>query len=192
MDDAMKELDNIQQAIQDDSLNTTLAGMRHKSPSQLSSERSSHSQHKPCKEPKENAIQVVKPVELYLRKCFKLMANGDRNKILLTLKNGVSFASAASGYNDLTANLTVLQNVLFVSKQLAYLKHYKFALKKIVGQAKAEEIINNAIIVMIMGTNSFIQNYYLELIRSKEFNVHQYTDYLIKYMMRDIKLYLFP
>ncbi|KAF6155946.1 hypothetical protein GIB67_039277 [Kingdonia uniflora] len=100
------------------------------------------------------------------------------------LLHGVSFASAASGYDDLTANLT---NVLPVSKQLAYLKHYKLALRRIVGQAKAEEIINNAIIVMSMGTNDFIQNYYLEPIRSKEFSVQQYTDYLIKCMTRDIK-----
>ncbi|KAF6156382.1 hypothetical protein GIB67_031503 [Kingdonia uniflora] len=100
------------------------------------------------------------------------------------LLHGVSFASAASGYEDLIANLT---NVLFVLKQLAYLKHYKLALKRIVGQAKAEEIINNAIIVMSMGTNDFIQNYYLEPIRSKEFIVQQYTDYLIKCMTRYIK-----
>ncbi|KAF6175707.1 hypothetical protein GIB67_022709 [Kingdonia uniflora] len=100
------------------------------------------------------------------------------------LLHGVSFAFAASGYDELTANLT---NVLFVSKQLAYLKHYKLASKRIVGQTKAEEIINNAIIVMNMGTNDFIQNYYLVPIRSKEFNVQQYTDYLIKCMTKDIK-----
>ncbi|KAF6144046.1 hypothetical protein GIB67_037719 [Kingdonia uniflora] len=297
-----KLVDNLGLVVKSDLRDTELnAAEKHKSPSQLSSERSSHSQHKPSKEPKENAIQVIKPIELYLRKCFKLMADGDRNKSLLALlktmrvvltlvlflamtltvsttpgkvnlltlrklalrnnhtcilvfgdssvdpgnnnrllttfkgnfepygKNffngrptgrfcngrlptdfiveaigftkiilgfldphlkkenlllGVSFASAASGYDDLTTNLT---NVLFISKQLAYLKHYKLALKRIVAQVKAENIINNAIIMMSIGTNDFIQNYYLEPIRSKEFNVQQYTDYLIKCITRDIK-----
>ncbi|CAK9152563.1 unnamed protein product [Ilex paraguariensis] len=108
--------------------------------------------------------------------------------------HGVSFASAGSGYDDLTANLSVsflsiwsLQNVLPVSKQLEYLRHYKIHLRQMVGEKKTEDIIRSAIFVVSMGTNDFLQNYYAEPIRSKQFSVQQYQDYLISCMSRDVK-----
>ncbi|KAF5206146.1 GDSL esterase/lipase [Thalictrum thalictroides] len=100
------------------------------------------------------------------------------------LLHGVSFASAASGYDDLTANLT---NVLPVSKQLQYLMHYKIKLRRLVGENRAEQIIKDAIFVISMGTNDFIQNYYIELDRAKQFTVEEYGDYLTTSMMKDIK-----
>ncbi|MCL7031730.1 hypothetical protein MKW94_025276 [Papaver nudicaule] len=107
-----------------------------------------------------------------------LQPNVTNNDIL----HGVSFASAASGYDDLTANLT---NVLPVSKQLEYLLHYKIRLTKLVGQKKASEIIGNAIFILSMGTNDFIQNYFIEPTRAKEFTIDKYEDFLdIKQMHR--------
>lgn len=100
------------------------------------------------------------------------------------LLHGVSFASAASGYDDLTANLS---NVLPVSKQLEYFRHYKIHLRQLVGEEKTQEVIKNAIFLMSMGTNDFLQNYYLEPIRSEQFNIQQYQSYLISQMLRDIK-----
>ncbi|PIA31315.1 hypothetical protein AQUCO_05100091v1 [Aquilegia coerulea] len=100
------------------------------------------------------------------------------------LLHGVSFASAASGYDDLTANIT---NVLPVSKQLQYLSHYKTRLGGLVGEKRAEQIIRDAIFVISMGTNDFIQNYYIELVRAKQFTVEEYGDYLATSMMKDIK-----
>ncbi|KAJ4830675.1 hypothetical protein Tsubulata_027984 [Turnera subulata] len=100
------------------------------------------------------------------------------------LLHGVSFASAASGYDDFTANLS---EVLTVSKQLEYFRHYKLHLGKLVGQQKAEYIIRNAIIVLSMGTNDFLQDYYLEPERPKQFTVEQYQNYLASCMFSDIK-----
>ncbi|KAG2687758.1 hypothetical protein I3760_09G065600 [Carya illinoinensis] len=101
------------------------------------------------------------------------------------LLHGVSFASAASGYDDLTANLS---NVLPVSKQLEYFMHYMIHLRKLVGEKKANDIIRRAVFVISMGTNDFLQNYYLELIRPKQFTVQQYQDFLVSSMSRDIEL----
>ncbi|KAI3963191.1 hypothetical protein MKX01_030321 [Papaver californicum] len=109
-----------------------------------------------------------------------LEPNVTNNQIL----HGVSFASAASGYDDLTANLT---NVLPVSKQIEYLLHYKIRLTNLVGQKKASEIIGNAIFVLSMGTNDFIQNYFIEPTRAEEFTLDKYEDYLVSCMIKDIK-----
>ncbi|OMO65238.1 Lipase, GDSL [Corchorus olitorius] len=102
----------------------------------------------------------------------------------IDILHGISFASAASGYDDLTANLS---NVLPVSKQLEYLKQYKIRLSELVGAKKAESIIKNAVAVMSMGTNDFLQNYFLEPIRPKQFTLEQYQIYLASWMSEDVK-----
>lgn len=99
--------------------------------------------------------------------------------------HGVSFASAASGYDDLTANLS---NVLSFSKQLKHFMSYKIHLKKLVGEDEAEKIIRNAIFVISMGTNDFLQNYYLELVRSQQYTPEQYQNYLASLLFRDAKV----
>ncbi|KAK9089047.1 hypothetical protein Scep_028129 [Stephania cephalantha] len=100
------------------------------------------------------------------------------------LLRAVSFASAASGYDDLTANLT---NVLPVWKQLEYLKHYIMRMRRLEGERGTKEMIKNAIFVISMGTNDFLQNYFLEPKRQKQFTVQQYVDYLVTCMIRDVK-----
>lgn len=104
-----------------------------------------------------------------------------KNKDLL---HGVSFASSASGYDDLTCSFT---NVLTISKQLENFKEYKVKLSKLVGERNKEEIIKNAIFALSMGTNDFIQNYYIEPIRSRQYSVEAYSDYLVKNMANDLK-----
>lgn len=101
------------------------------------------------------------------------------------LLHGVSFASAGSGYDELTANLT---NVLSVSKQVEYLMHYKIHLRQLVGEKKAAETIKNALFILSFGTNDFIQNYFEEPIRPKQFTVEQYQNFLISRMFRAIKV----
>ncbi|KAK3039901.1 hypothetical protein RJ639_027736 [Escallonia herrerae] len=100
------------------------------------------------------------------------------------LLHGVSFASAGSGYDDLTANLTT---VLSVAQQLKYFMHYKIHLREMVGEKRAKEIVSNAIVVLSMGTNDFLQNYYVEPIRSEQYSVEKYQKFLISSMFRDVK-----
>ncbi|KAI3456198.1 hypothetical protein Pfo_012861 [Paulownia fortunei] len=98
--------------------------------------------------------------------------------------HGVSFASAASGYDELTANLS---NVLSMSKQLEYFRHYKIHLRNLVGTKDSQEIIKNALFILSMGTNDFIQNYFVEPTRSQQYNIEQYLNYLISCMRTAIK-----
>ncbi|XP_058100657.1 GDSL esterase/lipase At5g45950-like [Magnolia sinica] len=95
------------------------------------------------------------------------------------LLHGVSFASASSGYDDLTANLA---KVLPLSKQVEYLMHYKIHLRRLVGEKIAVETIRNAIFIVSAGTNDFLANYFLEPTRSKQFTVDGYADYLIDHV----------
>lgn len=105
------------------------------------------------------------------------------NKDLL---HGVTFASSASGYDELTANFS---NVIPMWKQLDYLRHYKIHLRKVVGTQEAEDIIKNkAVFVLSAGTNDFLINYYANPTRWKQYNIEQYLNYLISRMRIAIKV----
>ncbi|CAN1853947.1 GDSL esterase/lipase At5g45950 [Linum perenne] len=93
------------------------------------------------------------------------------------LLHGVSFASAASGYDELTANYS----------QLEYFRHYKLHLIRLVGATAADEIVKNAVFVLSMGTNDFLQNYFLEPERAKQFTVVQYQEFLSSQMLHNVK-----
>lgn len=84
--------------------------------------------------------------------------------------------------------LLMEQNVLSIPKQLEYFMHYKMKLQKLVGEKRAKYIINNAVIVMSMGTNDFLQNYYLEPIRSKQYTVEEYQNFLVSRVDNHIKV----
>ncbi|KAK7306591.1 hypothetical protein VNO77_44540 [Canavalia gladiata] len=98
------------------------------------------------------------------------------------LPYGVSFASAATGFDDYTAQVS---NVLSVSKQLEYFAHYKIRMRKLVGEERAEFIIRNALYIVSMGTNDFLQNYFLEPTRPKQFSLNQFQNFLLSRFSKD-------
>ncbi|XP_027339434.1 GDSL esterase/lipase At5g45950 [Abrus precatorius] len=100
------------------------------------------------------------------------------------LPYGVSFASAATGVDDYTAEVS---NVLRVSKQLEYFEHYKIHMRKILGKAKADFIISNALYIVSIGTNDFLQNYFLEPTRPKQFSLQQFQNFLLSRFSEDIE-----
>ncbi|KAI7746066.1 hypothetical protein M8C21_003742 [Ambrosia artemisiifolia] len=108
----------------------------------------------------------------------------DPNLTNAQLVNGVSFASGGSGFDDLTAQLS---NVITLSKQLEYFREYKARLGRLVGKKRAQEIVTNAVFLLSMGTNDFLQNYYLEPTRSKQFTIEKYQEFLISAMSKYIK-----
>ncbi|KAL5697694.1 hypothetical protein ACHQM5_028813 [Ranunculus cassubicifolius] len=74
------------------------------------------------------------------------------------LLQGVNFASAGSGYYDLTA---FSSNVITLTQQLEYYKDYQKKLAKVAGNSKAASIIKEALYLVSFGSNDFILNYYL-------------------------------
>ncbi|XP_022752925.1 GDSL esterase/lipase At2g30310-like [Durio zibethinus] len=91
------------------------------------------------------------------------------------LRTGVSFASAGSGYDDLT---TVATGVIPMSKQLDQFKSYTAKLSRIVGNTEAKNIIRNSLVVISAGTNDFGFNYYLFPFRKAQFDISRYQDFL--------------
>ena len=72
-----------------------------------------------------------------------------------------------------------LQKVIPMWKELEYYKEYQNKLRAYVGKDKANEILSEALYLMSLGTNDFLENYYLSPKRQSQFTIQQYEDFLI-------------
>ncbi|KAG7637955.1 putative triacylglycerol lipase [Arabidopsis thaliana] len=91
---------------------------------------------------------------------------------------GVSFASAGAGYDDRSS---LSSKAIPVSQQPTMFKNYIARLKGIVGDKKAMEIINNALVVISAGPNDFILNFYDIPTRRLEYpTIHGYQEFILK------------
>lgn len=102
------------------------------------------------------------------------------------IMTGVSFASAGSGYDDQTM---LTSKAIPVSYQPTMFKNYITRLKGIVGEKKAMEIINGAIVLISAGTNDFILNYYDVPTRRHEYpNISDYQNFVLKRLENFVKV----
>lgn len=92
------------------------------------------------------------------------------------LLTGVSFASAGSGYDDLT---TAASKAIPMSQQIKYFERYIEKLQEIVGEEKAQKIVSAALVIISAGTNDFIFNFYDIPTRRNQFNITGYQDFLL-------------
>ncbi|CAE6021354.1 unnamed protein product [Arabidopsis arenosa] len=91
---------------------------------------------------------------------------------------GVCFASAGAGYDDRTS---LSSKAIPVSQQPSMFKNYIARLKGIVGDKKAMEIINNALVVISAGPNDFILNFYDIPTRRLEYpTIYGYQEFVLK------------
>uniref|UniRef100_A0A2N9FIC9 SGNH hydrolase-type esterase domain-containing protein n=1 Tax=Fagus sylvatica TaxID=28930 RepID=A0A2N9FIC9_FAGSY len=91
------------------------------------------------------------------------------------IQTGVSFASAGSGYDNLTCVISGANPVL---NQIEDFHKYLARLKGIVGEEEAMKIIKGALVIISAGTNDFIFNFYDIPTRRLQFNADGYNDYL--------------
>ncbi|VVA90250.1 unnamed protein product [Arabis nemorensis] len=99
---------------------------------------------------------------------------------------GVSFASAGSGFDERTMLTT---KAIPVSYQPTVFKNYITRLKGFVGEKKAMEIINGAIVLLSAGTNDFILNFYDIPTRRLEFpRISDYQDFVLKRLENFVKV----
>ncbi|KAL1307891.1 hypothetical protein HN51_049785 [Arachis hypogaea] len=89
---------------------------------------------------------------------------------------GVCFASAGTGYDNATSDVL---NVIPLWKELEFYKEYQAKLRNHVGVEKANHIIREALYLMSLGTNDFLENYYIFPTRRAQFTVTQYQDFLL-------------
>ncbi|GAB2242658.1 hypothetical protein Droror1_Dr00019433 [Drosera rotundifolia] len=91
---------------------------------------------------------------------------------------GVCFASAGTGYDNATS---AVLSVIPLWKEVNYYKEYQARLRDYLGEQKANKILSEALYLISMGTNDFLENYYstTQRTRSSQFTVKQYQDFLV-------------
>nr|QBG82559.1 GDSL esterase/lipase At2g04570-like [Papaver somniferum] len=89
---------------------------------------------------------------------------------------GVTFASAATGYDVATSNLLA---VIPLSEELEYFKEYLQKLSSFLGKDGAVERARESLYFISIGTNDFILNYFTVPGRSSHFTVDEYEDFLL-------------
>ncbi|XP_042475076.1 GDSL esterase/lipase At2g40250-like [Macadamia integrifolia] len=93
------------------------------------------------------------------------------------LLTGVSFASAGSGLDDLTANVG---NVIHMSTQLTDFQQCLNRIQSTVGNATSTEIIQKAIFSVGAATNDMLFNYYDLPTRKAQYSLPGYHNFLLR------------
>ncbi|KAH7546785.1 hypothetical protein FEM48_Zijuj01G0238100 [Ziziphus jujuba var. spinosa] len=89
---------------------------------------------------------------------------------------GVCFASAGTGYDNATSDVL---SVIPLWKELEYYKEYQNELRDYLGNDKANEVLSEALYLISIGTNDFLENYYVIPGRSSEFSIEEYQNFLV-------------
>ncbi|KAK1582491.1 hypothetical protein Q3G72_015529 [Acer saccharum] len=95
------------------------------------------------------------------------------------LLNGINFASAEIGI----LNDTGIQflNIIRMFRQLDYFEEYQRRVSGLIGAQKTGELVNKSLVLITVGGNDFVNNYYLVPFsaRSRQFSIPDYVKYLI-------------
>ncbi|KAK0602703.1 hypothetical protein LWI29_036108 [Acer saccharum] len=95
------------------------------------------------------------------------------------LLNGANFASAGIGI----LNDTGIQflNIIRMFRQLDYFEEYQRRVSGLIGVQKTGELVNKSLVLITVGGNDFVNNYYLVPFsaRSRQFSLPDYVEYLI-------------
>ncbi|CAM8898997.1 unnamed protein product [Rhodiola kirilowii] len=92
---------------------------------------------------------------------------------------GANFASAGVGVLDDTGFQFV--NIIHIYKQLKLFHDYQWRVSKLIGKEKTKQLVNSALVLITLGGNDFVNNYYLVpfSLRSRQFRLPDYVTYVI-------------
>ncbi|XP_028778205.1 GDSL esterase/lipase At4g28780-like [Neltuma alba] len=92
---------------------------------------------------------------------------------------GANFASAGIGILNDTGIQFV--GIIRIFQQFELFQQYQRRLSGLVGAARAEKIVNGALVLMTLGGNDFVNNYFATpvTVRSRQFTVPQFSSYLV-------------
>lgn len=93
------------------------------------------------------------------------------------LLTGVSFASAASGLYDSTAQL---YRAIPLTQQLNYYKEYQNKVVSMVGKEKANAVFSGGVHLLSAGSSDFIQNYYINPLLNRVYSPYRFSDMLMR------------
>lgn len=71
-----------------------------------------------------------------------------------------------------------LQSVIPLWKEMEYYKEYQKTLRAYLGNEKANEVLGEALYLISIGTNDFLENYYVIPGRSSEYTIEEYQNFL--------------
>lgn len=92
------------------------------------------------------------------------------------LLTGVSFASGGSGLDDLTVEFT---GALDLTAQIGYFQDAVNRMERTVGREKTSWAVKNAMVLISVGTNDMVINYFDLPSRALQFSASSYADFLI-------------
>ncbi|KAI8556112.1 hypothetical protein RHMOL_Rhmol05G0226800 [Rhododendron molle] len=92
---------------------------------------------------------------------------------------GANFASAGIGILNDTGIQFV--NIIRITQQLQYFQQYQQRVAALVGSAQAKKLVNQALVLITLGGNDFVNNYFLVpySARSRQYNLPDYVRYVI-------------
>ncbi|CAN6293440.1 unnamed protein product [Urochloa humidicola] len=99
------------------------------------------------------------------------------------LLTGVSFASGASGFDPLTAQI---MSVLTMDNQLDLFKEYKTKLQHIAGAHRAGEIVETSQYMVVTGTDDLANTYFTTPFR-REYDLESYIAFVVQCAVEFIK-----
>ncbi|XP_044498580.1 GDSL esterase/lipase LTL1-like [Mangifera indica] len=103
---------------------------------------------------------------------------------------GANFASAGIGILNDTGFQFL--NIIRITQQLEYFQQYQQRVTALIGAEQTQRLVNQALVLMTLGGNDFVNNYYLVPFsaRSRQFALPDYVVYLIsEYRKILVRLY---
>jgi hypothetical protein len=72
-------------------------------------------------------------------------------------------------------------NIIRMDRQFEYFKEYQQRVRALIGSERTKRLVNQALILITVGGNDFVNNYYLVPFsaRSRQFSLPDYVKYLI-------------
>nr|GLL20771.1 GDSL esterase/lipase At5g18430 [Ipomoea trifida] len=92
---------------------------------------------------------------------------------------GANFASAGIGILNDTGVQFV--NIIRMPQQLDYFRAYQRRVSAMIGAQRTKELVNQALVLITVGGNDFVNNYYLvpNSFRSRQYSLQDYVPFLI-------------
>ncbi|KAM0992421.1 hypothetical protein ACFX13_010838 [Malus domestica] len=92
---------------------------------------------------------------------------------------GANFASAGIGILNDTGIQFI--NIIRMTRQFDYFQQYQQRLSSLIGPQRTKQLVNQALVLLTVGGNDFVNNYYLVPFsaRSRQFALPDYVKYLI-------------
>nr|DAD36935.1 TPA_asm: hypothetical protein HUJ06_007576 [Nelumbo nucifera] len=99
-----------------------------------------------------------------------------RGKKLLV---GANFASAGVGVLNDTGIQFV--SIIRINQQLQYFQQYQRRVSKMIGEEQTQQLVNQALVLITLGGNDFVNNYYLVPFsaRSRQYSLPDYVRFVI-------------